>query len=66
MVKDKKNRMEPNKAMVSIKYGDVSVSVMGESSDKAKTDAMDLFSMLEEKYSKHWENKVCRERTKYD
>ena len=54
------------KAMVSIKYGDVAVSVSGEDSNKAKNDAVEIFSMLEERYAKHWDSKVCKERTKYD
>jgi predicted SnoaL-like aldol condensation-catalyzing enzyme len=66
---DKNNGKQPkpdNKAMVSIKYGDVVVTVQGEDSAKAKTDAIELFTLLEEKYSAHWDSKVCKERTKYD
>lgn len=54
------------KATVSIKYGDVMVSISSDDSSQAKQDAIEIFSMLEEKYSAHWGNKVCRERTRYD
>ena len=56
----------PNRKAVTIKYGDVMVSVEGETPEQAKKDAMELFDMLEEKYSRHWGEKVCREKTKYD
>ncbi|MCX8175478.1 MAG: hypothetical protein N3E51_04710 [Candidatus Micrarchaeota archaeon] len=56
----------PCRKAVTIKYGDVVVSVEGETPEQAKKDAMELFGMLEEKYQKSWEKKVCTEKTRYD
>jgi len=56
----------PVKKAVTIKYGDVMVSVEGETQDQAKKDALEIFGFLEDKYSKHWAQKTCTEKTKYD
>ncbi|MCX8198048.1 MAG: hypothetical protein N3F07_02535 [Candidatus Micrarchaeota archaeon] len=56
----------PTRKAVTIRYGDVMVSVEGESSEQAKKDAIEIFSMLEEKYRQSWEKKICTERTRYD
>ncbi|MCX6772318.1 MAG: hypothetical protein NTV88_00935 [Candidatus Micrarchaeota archaeon] len=66
MEKNEKEMKPPVRKAVTIKYGDVMVSVEGESTEEAKKDAMELFGMLEEKYQKSWEKKVCTEKTKYD
>jgi len=53
------------KACVSIKFGDVAVTVEGASSTKAREDATTLFGMLEEKYLKNWEKKLQTEPIRY-
>ena len=50
---------------VTIKYGDVMVSVEGETQEQAKKDALEIFGFLEDKYSRHWEQKTGTEKTKY-
>ena len=54
------------KKSVTIKYGDVMVSVEGETQEQAKKDALEIFGFLEDKYSRHWASKTSTEKTKYD
>ena len=54
------------KKSVTIKYGDVMVSVEGETQEQAKKDAMEIFGFLEDKYSKHWNTRMSTEQTRYD
>jgi len=63
---NKKMEKIPARKAVTIKFGDVMICVEGETQSEAKKDALEIFDMLEEKYNKHWEPKVCRERTKFD
>jgi len=62
----KKMPMTPARKAVTIKYGDVMVSVEGETQEQAKKDAMEIFGFLEDKYAKHWNSKMSTEQTRYD
>ena len=42
----------PVRKEVAIKFGDVAFSVEGESQEKVKQDAMDIFTFLEKQYGK--------------
>jgi len=65
MGEDAKEPKQPQLKTVTIKYGDVMVSVEGETQEQAKRDALEIFGFLEDKYSRHWEQKTGTEKTKY-
>ncbi len=65
-IPEKKNEAAPeSNVTVSIKFGDVVVTVEGKDSDKAKEDTISLFGMLEAKYKENWERKTQTETARY-
>ena len=62
---DENKPKQPSLKTVTIKYGDVMVSVEGETQEQAKKDAMEIFGFLEDKYSKHWNTRMSTEQTRY-
>ena len=63
---EKKGEWAPeSNVTVSIKFGDVVVTVEGKDSDKAKEDTISLFGMLEAKYKENWERKTQTETARY-
>jgi len=61
----KKIPIPPVKKAVTIKFGDVMISVEGEDTAAAKRDALEIFELLEGKYSQYWSPKMCKEKTTF-
>jgi len=65
-VPEKKSETAPeSNVTVSIKFGDVVVTVEGKNSERAKEDTIALFGMLEAKYKENWERKTQTETARY-
>ena len=61
----KKGPVPPAKKSVTIKFGDVMISVEGEDTATAKRDALEIFELLEGKYNQYWSPRMSKEKTNF-